>query len=204
MGKIWLKSSDPSHQCCGCENKAGPCDNCCVNCIGIFSSLAEAQAIMTIVKSESFDCLFNLGNNYPSEYSSFSYSSIANTVSVIASLNIVSTIVLNTGFFYIPNPTIISVTYNTLSGSISLVSSLTRRCPTAISLGFNLDSPSSGNYNYIISSPGYYYFSIQIFGTNGLSMTITNTDGSNIALNPLPFCYYTDASHKNIDVLFCS
>ena len=26
--KIWLKNPDPSHQCCGCEGKAGPCSSC--------------------------------------------------------------------------------------------------------------------------------------------------------------------------------
>lgn len=29
MGKIWLKSTDPNKQCCGCEGKASPCDSCC-------------------------------------------------------------------------------------------------------------------------------------------------------------------------------
>lgn len=29
MGKIWLKSVDPSKQCCGCEGKSGPCASCC-------------------------------------------------------------------------------------------------------------------------------------------------------------------------------
>lgn len=29
MGKIWLKSTDPNKQCCGCEGKSGPCDSCC-------------------------------------------------------------------------------------------------------------------------------------------------------------------------------
>jgi hypothetical protein len=31
MGKIWLKSVDPSKQCCPCDGKAGPCDTCCLN-----------------------------------------------------------------------------------------------------------------------------------------------------------------------------
>lgn len=29
MGKIWLKSTDPNKQCCGCEGKSGPCSSCC-------------------------------------------------------------------------------------------------------------------------------------------------------------------------------
>lgn len=29
MGKIWLKSTDPNKQCCGCEGKTSPCDPCC-------------------------------------------------------------------------------------------------------------------------------------------------------------------------------
>lgn len=46
--KIWLKSPDPSHQCCGCESKTGPCDNCCVYTVPIggeaqLNSLAEAE-----------------------------------------------------------------------------------------------------------------------------------------------------------------
>lgn len=30
MGKIWIKSSDPSHRCCGCAGKTGPCSSCCI------------------------------------------------------------------------------------------------------------------------------------------------------------------------------
>jgi len=43
MGKIWLKSPDPSKQCCGCEGKTGPCDSCssCVPYYMSSKSMAE-------------------------------------------------------------------------------------------------------------------------------------------------------------------
>lgn len=34
MGKIWLKSTDPNKQCCGCEGKSGPCSSCCTPASG--------------------------------------------------------------------------------------------------------------------------------------------------------------------------
>lgn len=40
MGKIWLRSTDPDKQCCGCESKTGPCDRC-FTCSGIFYDITS-------------------------------------------------------------------------------------------------------------------------------------------------------------------
>ena len=54
MGKFWLKSVDPSKQCCGCEGKSSPCDNCCAIPINI-NSIVSGQQIA--------NCTYLLGTN---------------------------------------------------------------------------------------------------------------------------------------------
>lgn len=44
MGKFWLKSVDPLKQCCGCEGKSGPCNNCC-SLLQDIGSIASGQQI---------------------------------------------------------------------------------------------------------------------------------------------------------------
>ena len=62
--KLWIKSPDPSKQCCDCAGKSGPCDSCCSLVIGDtaydvpFANLTTAQAEMT---NSIFSC-FLCGN----------------------------------------------------------------------------------------------------------------------------------------------
>lgn len=63
MGKIWLKSVDQSQQCCGCEGKTSPCDNCCVPLkvelpkqAGIPTSISSDQAFKSSEKY--YNCIF--------------------------------------------------------------------------------------------------------------------------------------------------
>ncbi len=80
MGKIWLKSVDPSHQCCGCEGKAGPCDSCCINLDpSSFGTLTQAQNFLS---QFSVDCL---AEAYQSVGATASLTNIGNTINISVS-----------------------------------------------------------------------------------------------------------------------
>ena len=55
MGKVWLKSVDPSKQCCGCEGKSSPCDSCC------YTKLYK-RSVGTIVEEYLYHYRFYNGN----------------------------------------------------------------------------------------------------------------------------------------------
>lgn len=83
MGKIWLKSPDPNAECCGCEGKVGPCDNCtpdvcsCALLIpgggNSFASLVIAQSELTNHVTDCNVYHFPAGGSHPTEVFSISY-----------------------------------------------------------------------------------------------------------------------------------
>lgn len=67
MGKIWLKTVDQNHECCGCEGKTSPCDSCGTCEYGISTTdQATAEAILA---NDVFGCrVFALGPElFPAE-----------------------------------------------------------------------------------------------------------------------------------------
>jgi len=87
MGKIWLKSVDPSRQCCGCEGKTGPCSTCCSGILidySQFSANTNFDYKECIFFSDRTDVITktNLFWEISSSSGTISYDSIDHSISI--------------------------------------------------------------------------------------------------------------------------
>ncbi len=184
MGKIWLKSVDPSHKCCGCESKAGPCDNCCDYFATIATSLSQAQ---TIISTRSASCLA-LSNSIGSDFFTASSSSLVMDVDIQFSGFAVTDWFSEIDIYHIQvtQTSDITIDYSTLGGGTTTYSSVSLNfrgiCPTIGPTYLPCTEESSQCFveqfssNHIIGSaffpsvlPGHYFWSIQ-----GRSSNFTN------------------------------
>lgn len=86
MPKIWLKAPDSSRQCCGCEGKSGPCDNCCIlysAYLGFAATLADAQSFFAGTNAPYAvpNCLGFMTRDFNQD-GTFSISLVGDTVSM--------------------------------------------------------------------------------------------------------------------------
>lgn len=74
MGKIWLKSVDPSRQCCGCEGKTGPCDSCCERQIVYTPKTSNVPSLISLDNEERIFEDYPLNKIYSSTFDTWSIS----------------------------------------------------------------------------------------------------------------------------------
>lgn len=229
MGKIWLKSVDPSHVCCGCEGKAGPCDSCCQNLMfDNFVTLAQAQAWLD---NHAINCLAGFDKiTDPLISSSFSCTNIANTFTFLSSQS-GNAGITPTGSNYAIYKTLVHVAATTnirfdftcdntaldFPGNLtSVFGELAGTCGnTNVYFSIhNVDGiPNTGSFVFSNVQPGYYIIVLDFNGVISfppsfpftVTMNLTVTDLLNPTLPAYPiYVQYGPSPLFNQNTLACS
>ncbi len=232
MGKIWLKSVDPSHQCCGCEGKAGPCDSCCTFVkiisfpvapdvqtsgpnIGKFTNLTYAQNFFAGIGPIApyyniFGCrAFFQSEGGPSPHAPTGTITIASSSITISATDTVNGIIggITICPFGVAALTTIRVTYSTAGGGTIIQGnvSLVGVCGTSYGSNKILDGTSSGTLDFLNVPAGLIALQAFAFQSGGITLNMTLTD---LSANPIgqPMIFgvdYLDGS-GNTQILLCS
>lgn len=207
MGKIWLKSVDPNHQCCGCEGKFGPCDSCSCNYgypfIGTQTDLAAATALMAANKPTYQNCTYStIQGITPTTNTSIN---ITNNVATFGLTCLIPDhIFFYANFFNIPYKTNLVFQAAVTVGSPAIRIRLYFPDGTIFFDFFNNISFFPLTINNIPAGCYFLYIDTLLFVGSTLTISMTNTDGSSINFSVIRYAYYKDMTHTTTDLFLCS